>query len=505
MLLDDTTYKVVITILILLAGFTISKTAEKLITYIWREKYKTSIEKIELAHITGLIINTTTIIIALSFLKINIEENIFTEIYNHTPLLLSAILLGILIILSIKIIFYFIDKFISTSRLKSIAEEYNQEETLANILILLRYTLYLIFGLLALNSLGINIGSTIILLQTILFPVLILTLALLFVGLRPIVENIFSGLFLKRMNFLRVGEQIKVNKETYTIDTVKRQGIILKAKSDFNTFIPYKELYEKQLIYKEILYDLNTLEKIKDNFLAQHPSYCGPASASIILKIFGHQISQDEIGKAAKTIIPPQKMLNITPTPGGTHPKDLIKTIEKLTEGKVKGVWIRIDKINNLKLELKTWLNNKALIIIDYKKSFLFPEAEKAHYAVCFSIKGDELLILDPNPKKGGVYFADIKKVYLGMNTYSELLKEKRGYIVFAPSGTTAYHRIEKGLIYSDPNLYKNLNNNLTKELDKLIKKTSKIETILPKSIKKMIDEYKKKDKVTYVWSPKSR
>ncbi|MBE0667250.1 MAG: C39 family peptidase, partial [Bacteroidales bacterium] len=403
-----------------------------------------------------------TLIIALSILKINITENTLLEIYNYVPFILSIIILGVLIILIVKLIFYTIDKFISTSGIKSIIEENDQEDTLEILLLVLRYALYIVLGLLGLKSTGINIDYAVTLLKTILYPLLILGLVLLFVGLRPYIENWFLGLYLKNMNFLRVGEQVRIKEDIYTIESLKKQGITLKGKSDFNTFVPYKKLYEGQLQYKEIIYDLTTLEKIKDHFLAQQPSYCGPASASMILKIFGYNISQEVIEKEANSLVPPQKRLDGKPIPGGTRPDKLIDTVERLTDDRVKGAWISIDKINDLKLEIKTWLDNKALIIIDYKKSFLFPEAEKAHYSVCLSIKGDELLILDPSLKKGGVYFADIKKVYLGMNTYSEFLKEKRGYIVFAPKGTTAYHRIEKGLIYSDPSLYDNLSNNMT-------------------------------------------
>ncbi|MCK5039868.1 MAG: C39 family peptidase [Candidatus Aenigmarchaeota archaeon] len=504
MLSDGITYKIVLCFAVLLAGFIISKIGERLITYLWRRKYRVSIERVQIAHIYALGINILAIVIALSFLKINITENTLVELYSYFPFVLSIVLLGILIVLLVRVVFFAIDKFLSTSGLKDIVEEYDQEQNMTNFLFILKYVLYVVFGLIALTSLGINIDSTVLLFKGILYPLLIFGLVILFVGIKPYVENTFSGLFLKKMNFLRVGEKIKIKKEIYTISALKKQGLLLKTKTNYNMFIPYKRVYEEQVTYREIMYDLATLEKIKNHFLAQYPSHCGPASVSIVLKIFGHNIGQEEIAKQTKTVVPKQKRLDGTKIPGGTKPKDLIRAVEKLTKNKVKGVWINIDRINDLKMELKTWLNNKALIIIDYKKSFLFPEAKTAHYSVCFSIRGEELLIIDPGLKKGGVYYADIKKVYLGMNTYSELLKEKRGYIVLAPKGTTAYHRIEEGLIYSDPDLYRNLNNNLTKELNRLMQKAGKLEDILPKSIKKIVDDYKKKEKVTRVWRPKS-
>ena len=169
---------------------------------------------------------------------------------------------------------------------------------------------------------------------------------------------------------------------------------------------------------------------------------------------------------------------------------------------KVKGSWIDIDHITDLKDEIRLWLNEGALIIVDYKKSMLFPEAKSAHYSVCVAVEGDELVILDPSGKKGGVYLADAEKVYRGMDSYSELIKGKRGYIVFAPEGTTAYHRIEEGLIYADPSLYKDLSNQLKKELYKLTEKSELLETVLPLRVKNFIRKWREKDRIARLWKP---
>ena len=74
------------------------------------------------------------------------------------------------------------------------------------------------------------------------------------------------------------------------------------------------------------------------------------------------------------------------------------------------------------------------------------------------------------------------------MDTYSELIKGKRGYIVFAPEGTTAFYRIEEGIIYTDPSLYKDLSNKLKTELHKLTEKTGLLETVLPLRVKNFMN-----------------
>jgi hypothetical protein len=117
----------------------------------------------------------------------------------------------------------------------------------------------------------------------------------------------------------------------------------------------------------------------------------------------------------------------------GTHPSTLIKVVQDITKDDVRGAWVDFEHITDLKNEIRMWLNEGAMIIVDYKKNILFPESKKAHYAVCVAVEGDELVILDPSGKKGGVYLADTEKIYKGMDTYSELIKGKRGYIVFSP------------------------------------------------------------------------
>jgi len=150
---------------------------------------------------------------------------------------------------------------------------------------------------------------------------------------------------------------------------------------------------------------------------------------------------------------------------------------------------------------LKSWLKDGGLAIVDYKKNVLFPNAKRAHYSVCLEVIGDELLLLDPSSKSGGVYYADYKRVYSGMDTFSELLQGKRGYMVFAPDGSAAFQRIKDGLIYFKPDFYDVVTKELKEKLNK-IKERSKFDAILPEKVKKFLDEESKKDKISRVWKP---
>jgi len=340
-------------------------------------------------------------------------------------------------------------------------------------------------------GLGVIIG--IYLLYKIFFGVMALLFLYLFFGTRTFVENFVAGIYLKTSSSFKLGQKVKVDDVDGSIKSISNQGVTIKSDYGYDTFVPNKEFVKKQVSFKNIETDLDTLEKIKDYYIEQKPSFCGPASASMILKIFGYNEPQSKIGDLSNTKVG-----------SGTHPSTLIKVVQDITENKVKGSWIDIDHITDLKNEIRLWLTEGALVIVDYKKNFLFPEAKAAHYSVCVAVEGDELVVLDPSGKKGGVYLADAEKVYRGMDTYSELIKGKRGYIVFAPEGTTAYHRIEEGLIYADPSLYKELSNKLKKELYKLTEKSELLETVLPLRVRNFIRKWREKDRIARLWKPRS-
>jgi hypothetical protein len=344
-----------------------------------------------------------------------------------------------------------------------------------------------------LNFVGINISGITSAIGWFFYGIMALILLYIFFGTRVFVENFIAGIYIRASNTFKLGQKVKIDDLEGSIKSISNQAVTVKSDFGYSTSIPNREFVKKDLSFKNIETDLDTLEKIKSYYVEQKPSYCGPASVSMILKIFGYNEAQSKIGELSESKVG-----------SGTHPDALIKVVQDLTENKVKGAWIDIGHIADLKNEIRLWLSEGALIIVDYKKKILFPESKKAHYSVCVAVEGDELVILDPSGQKGGVYLADAEKVYRGMDTYSELIKGKRGYIVFAPEGTTAFHRIEEGLIYADPNLYKELSNNLKKELYKITEKSEFLETVLPLRVKNFIRKWREKDRIARLWKPES-
>lgn len=186
----------------------------------------------------------------------------------------------------------------------------------------------------------------------------------------------------------------------------------------------------------------------------------------------------------------------------GTHPQPFIDVIRRLIHNPVYGVWISHEYITNLHTELKDWIDQGALIIVDYKKDFLFPKGPKAHYAVCLGEQDKKLLILDPGRNRGGVYILDAKKIERGMDTYSKLINGNRGYIVLAPVGTRAYWRIDNQFHYSDISMYDKLSKGLERNLFTLLKNTQSMR-LIPEFVKIFLQNFEKSEGTIHrLWHP---
>ncbi|MBU1200931.1 MAG: C39 family peptidase [Nanoarchaeota archaeon] len=497
--IDPVTFRIIIAFILLLFGFALAKILDKTITYFFRRKFKTTLKKPFIAKLFfyGTII--IFIIFALAVLQANLTSEFFIALYSYTPNIISFVLMLILLGLFVRFISFIVTNFISKSGLSTLIEDSGKEEFLEFIISVFRLILYFFGFVLILNLAGIDAGWLISILSYVLYPLLILFLLLLLFGFKDLFANVVVGHYFRYSQLVRKGEYLRINNESVKINSLTPLGVVVEFKDKFQQLIPYKKILDEGLCFKQIKIELSTLEKIKKAFIAQHPSYCGPASVSMILKIFGFDISQEEIGREAKTIVPK------TGEPGGSKPADLIKVVKKLTNDKVVGVWIDADKIVDLKNELKSWLHGEALIIVDYKKSYLFPSAAKAHYSVCISVEGDELLILDPSRKTGGVYYASHKRVFSGMNTFSELIGGKRGFIVFALDGTPAHQRIKEGLIYADQSTYKKITREIQDIIDDVYKKMPSIENVMPKQVKFFMKKTAESEKVARMWKPKKK
>jgi len=497
--LDTTTTRLLVSLLILVSGFVIAKIGSNIIIAISKRKETINVKHIGFVKVFRYFVMISTIAGALIYLRVDLLNNVtilsnfVTNTYNLLPNILLVILLIVLALAVVNLITFGLKKIFDVSGITEFMIEQRKEHFLNGALGFVRISLYIFTALFLLDLFGVNVEGVTSAIGLFFYGIMALLFLYIFFGTKAIMENFIAGLYLKASQSFKLGQKIKIGEVEGSIKSISNQGVTIKSDFGYATFIPNRLFVKKEISFKNIETDLDTLEKIKSYYIEQKPSFCGPASASMILKIFGYSESQSKIGDLSNTKVG-----------SGTHPDTLIKVVQEITKNKVKGSWIDVGHISDLKNEIRLWLSEGALIIVDYKKKILFPEAKSAHYSVCVAVEGDELVILDPSGKKGGVYLAEAEKVYRGMDTFSELIKGKRGYIVLAPEGTTAFHRIEEGLIYSDPSLYKDLSNKLRKELYKFTEKSELLETVLPLRVKNFIRQWREKDRVARLWKPGS-
>ncbi|MAH33284.1 hypothetical protein CL615_02745 [archaeon] len=497
MQLSATTIKLIITILIIIVGYFLARIGSGLIKAFSKKKDIINAKHLQFVKVFRYLVMIFTILAILIYLRVDLIKditvlgNFISNAYNILPNILLVILLVVLAIAIVNLITFVLRRTFDAVGITEFMLEQRKEHFLNGILVFVRISLYLLTALFLLNLFGINVSGITAAIGWVFYGIIALLFLYVFFGTRTFVENFIASIYLRTTRSFKIGQKVKVDDIEGSIKSISNQGVIIKADFGYSTFISNREFVKKEISFKNIETDLDTLEKIKSYYVEQKPSYCGPACASMILKIFGYNEVQSKIGDLSKTKVGL-----------GTHPSTLIKVVQDITKDDVRGAWVDFEHITDLKNEIRMWLNEGAMIIVDYKKNILFPESKKAHYAVCVAVEGDELVILDPSGKKGGVYLADTEKIYKGMDTYSELIKGKRGYIVFAPEGTTAYHRITESLIYADPSLYKDLSNKLRKELYKLTEKSELVETVLPLRVKNFIRKWREKDRIARLWKP---
>ncbi|MFT4304020.1 MAG: C39 family peptidase [Candidatus Woesearchaeota archaeon] len=490
--------QIVYVILILSIGFLFASFASRIIIKLSRtRKFKRIQENNIILSIVHKSIIVASIIIALFYLGFSTFDIFFISFIELLPSIITVLLLLALGVYVIKFIVWAIKLFINYTQVG----EYIEEETHVNLvnlfILIVQIVLYLILIELIISYLEITFLSNIII--YVIYPLLALILMIIFVGAFNPVRDYASSFYLKNSYRFKPGNIVRFDKKTFEITKITNFTTEFKNKEGFTSVIPNRILVSKELTVERPSRDLETLENLKKHFVPQLKSHCGPACAQMALAMFKIDSKQEELGKLMGTI----KRKNKEQKKAGTHPKQIIDAIKTYTKNKVIGVWIDYDHIYDLEKEIARWLANGALIVVDYKKKYLFPDAKTAHYSLVVGVKNDQFLIVDPSQKSGGVYFTDYRDVEVGMDTYSPLIDGKRGYIVIAPKGSGAYKLIEEGLIYFHPSMYSRITKQLERKLNKLTNSVGLYET-MPGFIKKYLREYKRAQ-VQRVWRPEQK
>ena len=358
--LNTTTMRLLTSISIIIIGYLISRVGSSLIISFSKSKETISVKHVRTVKIFRHMVMIFTILAALIYLQVDLIKditiigNFISNTYNLLPNILLVILLIVLAIAVVNLITFGLKTAFAATGITEFMLEQKNEHFLNGILSFVRIALYLFTGLFLLNFVGINISGITSAIGWFFYGIMALILLYIFFGTRVFVENFIAGIYIRASNTFKLGQKVKIDDLEGSIKSISNQAVTVKSDFGYSTSIPNREFVKKDLSFKNIETDLDTLEKIKSYYVEQKPSYCGPASVSMILKIFGYNEAQSKIGELSESKVG-----------SGTHPDALIKVVQDLTENKVKGAWIDIGHIADLKNEIRLWLSEGALIIVD--------------------------------------------------------------------------------------------------------------------------------------------
>lgn len=492
---EQATVQIMVTLSILIIGHLGAKFVKTVGRRLWVAEAeitkKELIRRQEALQYTGYIIDASAISVALLYLNTGITREIVQRTAEFAPRLLSAMLIAVLGLLVIQIVTRLGENFLRTmgiqNYLREIGVSHNGVRVISGFF---KAFLYLILLQISLDQLGVGDSFVRELITASSWAAAFLIAGLMLYGFKDLIENFAAGIYLKSSRLVKPGEKVYLDDDSGEIRSVDLFSTEIGTGGGYNLVTQNKNIMDADLKFKRSKGDLDTLEDIKKYFTAQDPSYCGPASAEMALNIFGYRFNQNEIGAMAGT----EKGV-------GTMPEDIIEVVEELTDEEVKGAYIEYDKVTDLSDEFKTWFNDGALIIPNFAKPVLFPQANTAHYSLCVAVEGDELLIVDPSADtvSGGVYYADSSEMLEAMGEFEG---RTRGYVVLAPEDTTAYWRINEGLIYSDENLYDHINKNMELQLRRILRQGRILKNVLPDQLEDYLEKWEKDEKVGRVWKP---
>lgn len=487
---DQASVKITVTLLLLVLGHLGVELTKIAVRKLWingkDDLTKKQVEdRQESIRYGGYLFDAGILSAALIYLNNSFTNAFFTEAAEFIPNLLSAALVGILGVIGIRLLTKLTENFMNTLGATSYLREAGFSGSAVKVIAgLLKGFLYLVLLQIALSQLGI--GDTFVreLVHASSWAAAFLVASLLFFGFKDLFRNFAAGIYLKNSRFIRPGEEVHIEEEETEIRDISLFSTSLNTKSGKTIISPNSRIMESDISFRRTKNNLDTLEEIKNYFVAEEPEDCGAASIQMALEIFGHRHEQPDI---------------IQKIDENQEPENLVEVVEDVTEGKVKAAFIEEDKINDAAAEFKTWFNDGALIIPQFDKDTLAPESGQSEHALSVGVEGSEILIVDPQSKKGGVYYIDKSKLRNAMKS-----SRNGGYLVLAPEGTTSQWRVKNDLLYSDRDNYDELSKTLEARLTKIMRRGRTMEDAMPEAASSYIDKWQVQGDVTRLWSPEN-
>ncbi|MBU0635708.1 C39 family peptidase [Candidatus Micrarchaeota archaeon] len=430
-----------------------------------------------------LVIWLSILILVLRVFNINVGDIVFEKLLAVVPNLIIFLLIMLIGYIAIAIAIKLLEGFVKKVLLQDRFEEFGINKSLfSSIFMILQLFLVLVLLNAALLYSGFSLSFIDVIVNTIIVVFIVGLFGVIIFAFHKHWSNLLLAPVVRKKG-IKPGTIIKIDNFVGEVASVTEKGVHIHLDDGFDFFIPNQEVIGKKVGIQRVHTNLSSFENLLTNFVAQKKSYCGPASASMILSFFGLEFSQEVIAQKAQTKVP-----------GGNEPEEIIKAVHELTKGEVLSKLVPYTHVKNLRDELKNWLGEGALLMLWYKKPILFPDATTGHYVVGIGVNENDIIVLDPSSETGGVYTVNYNLMEGAMGKTDK----ERGYIIFAVKGSSAYWLLSKRITYTDANMYKSLSKGAEKHLRRLWRKHALIKDIISEHVSSKIEE----PKVTPIWKP---
>ncbi|MFP4038419.1 MAG: mechanosensitive ion channel domain-containing protein [Candidatus Nanohaloarchaea archaeon] len=419
---------------------------------------------------------------ALFYLNADISRELYTGVVSALPNLFSIILVAILGIIGVNIFTKLTTDFFKTVGFEKYIRDAGISREITQVgEILFKSVLYLLILQFILAQAGLAESTMQEFVRAAAWSIAVLIAGLMFYGFKDLFHNLASGMYLKNSRAVRPGEQVQIDGETGEIQNVSLFSTEINTQDGYTLMAQNREVVRSKFKFKRSKSDIETLEEIIDYFVADREGYSGPASIEMALDILGYSITQEDIAEKSLEDEEIQR-------------EKMMEAVEQMTDGDVKTAWIESESISDLEDEFKAWFNDGGLIVPRFEKSEIFPGEEEGEYALSVGVEDGEVLVVDPSPESGGVYYINKDRLTNAISGH--------GYIVFAPEGTQAYWRIKKGLIYSDKSYYDELSKALESKLRRIMRQGRILKDVMPEEVEKYAENWRSDEKISRVWRP---
>lgn len=470
---DDVFLRVTLSLIILVVGHLGVKTAKSVVRKIWIDSSdlnkKQSEDRIETLGYLQYVADAGVIFGSLVYLNSGITTPLSQNFISFIPNLLTVGMAAILGAIGIKLFTKILKEFLRTLG----AESYLGEMGLSGNTLdvgagVLKVFLYMILLQAALEQLGIGEIFMTELVRASSWAIALLAAGLALYGFKDLFKNLSAGLYLKNSRRVRPGEEVRIGEETGEIGRISLFSTELETEEGFTVLKPNRRIMESEVRFKRTKNDLETLEEVKNYFVAQSTDSSRPAVFEMAMDILGYRTTQEELSEDDE------------------RPEEVV---ERKTNREVRICTVESGKISNLGDELKAWFNDGAVACLRFRRN------ERPHNVLVAGVEQEELLVIDPDVETGGVFFMDQGRI-------TDMMEDEDGYTVIAPKGTTSYWRIEKGLIYSDRNYYDELSKTLEARLNKIMRQGRLMKDVMPDPVRDYVEEWRSGRYATKLWQP---